>query len=253
MPTDIWVIFPLSRRAETGAARNSIRSICKARDWNIQERPAKELPVTASGRKRVLISGDDADSLYRRLHVSRVGILCFDRVSVPLDPIVQERTRERLMVDLRAFSLYKFFYSRISTERPNDWLADFERWHGCVECEGEHDPRCLPLHVFKGEQIGLELASQREEFAKRYGSGSVRVDDDKREWRLSPRDFHGREVAQIAGRDLRPGFHWDVAPLAGSTRIVTTTQVWQVFNYANVYPNAHVRGRPPDARRIYPK
>lgn len=99
----------------------------------------------------------------------------------------------------------------------------------------------------------LDLAAQREEFASLYGGGSVRIDDDKREWKLSPRDFHGRETVQIAGRDLRPGFHWDVTPLAGSAKIVTTSQVWQVYRYVNVYPNAHVRGRHPDARKIYPK
>lgn len=252
MPIDIWIIFPQGRRSETGAARGAIRAICKARGWDVQERPAKELPITASGRRRLLMSGDDADALYRRLHVARVGILCFERVEVPLDPRPQG-SRDRLLVNLEVFSRYKSFYSRISIEQPAGWLGDFERWHRVVHCEGEHDSRCLPLHVFKAQQLNLDVITQREEFARLYGDGSVRVDDEKRMWRLSPRDFHGREPAQVAGYDLRPGFHWDVTPRAGFAKIITTTQVWEVYKYVNVYPNAHVRGRHPDARKVYPK
>lgn len=254
MTTDIWLIFSQARRPETSPARARIRTICKSRGWDFQERPARELSVTASGRKRLLISGEDADALYRRLHISRVGILCFERVEVSLDLTVQKgATRDRLLVSLRVFSLYKSFYSQISIEQPARWLEDFERWHGVVHCEGEHDPRCLPLHVFKAQQLNLDVPTQREEFARLYGDGSVRVDDESRLWKLSPHDFHGREPAQVAGWSLRPGFHWDVTPHAGYTRIVTTTQVWEVYKYANVYPNAHIRGRHPNARRVYPK
>lgn len=254
MPTDIWVIFPQSRRPETGAARAAIRAICKARGWNFQERPAKDLPITSSGRRRFLISGDDADALYRRLHVSRVGILSFERVEVSLDPVAQKGAiRERFLVGLEAFSRYKSFYSRVSVEQPTDWLEGFERWCMIVECEGEHDPRCLPLHVFKARQLSLDEPAQRDEFARLHGDGSVRVDDEGKAWRLSPRDFHGRESFQVAGLSLRPGFHWDVTPSGRFARVITTTQIWEVYRYINVYPNAHIRGRHPDARKIYPK
>lgn len=251
MVTDIWMIFPQTRRPETSATRNRVRSICKERKWEFQERPVKEMPVTAGGRNRFLLSGADADALYRRLHVSRVGVLCFDSVSVPLDPIA--KTRDRLLIDLQTFSRYKSFYAKVSVAHPDGWLPDFERWQSCIDCDGEHDPRCLPFHIFKAESAGLEVASQRDDFSDRYGKGSARRDNDEREWRLSPRDFHGTESAQISGYELRPGFHWDVTPSAGYARIVTPLEVWQVANYINIYPSAHIRGRPPHARKVYPQ
>jgi hypothetical protein len=211
------------------------------------------MAVAPTGRKRNVISGADADELYRRLHVARVGVVWFGSVSVCLDPTVQERFRDRVLCSLDTFVRHKSFCHSLSLDRPTDWLAQFEQWREAIECEGEHDPRCLPLHVFKARQMRLDLIPDRELFARHYGMGSVRVDAEKLEWRLSPRDFHGQSVAQIAGWELRPGFHWDVKPLAGPTKIMTTTEAWLVYRHINVYPNAHLRTKQRDSKKVFPK
>jgi hypothetical protein len=251
--TDVWVIFPQSRRPQTAEARRAIRSLCKSRNWDFQERPSLEMIVAPTGRKRTIVSGADAGELYRRLHVARVGVLWFGSVSVCFDPTVKERLREKVLCGLEDFVRHKSFCQNLSVERPTEWLSQFEQWCDAVECEGEHDPRCLPLHVFKANRMRLELALERELFASHYGTGSVRVDAERMEWRLSPRDFHGQGVAQIAGYELRRGFHWDVCPLSGRpTKIMTTTEAWLVYRHINVYPNAYIRNSS-DSKKIFPK
>jgi hypothetical protein len=109
--------------------------------------------------------------------------------------------------------------------------------------------------VFRGATAGEYLNSEekRREFSQRYGGGSKRLDDTNREWKLTPRLFHGTEKLHISGYRLRGGFHWDVSPTSssGPAKIVTTTAVWKVERYANVAPDAHVRGNPPNAEKIF--
>ncbi len=250
---DIWAIFPKNRRPETEAARQAIRSLCKDRTWHFQERSSRDIVVAPTGRKSNVISGQDADALYRRLHVARVGVLWFESVSVCLNPTVQERFRDRVLCSLETFVRYKSFCSRVSIDRPTEWLPQFEQWRSAVDCEGEHDPRCPPLHVFRARPMRLEFSSERESFAHHYGSGSTRVDAERMEWRLSPHDFHGRSVVQVSGRELSQGFHWDVKPLSGPTRIMTTTEAWLVYKHINVYPDAHIRSKNRDSKKIFPK
>jgi hypothetical protein len=100
----------------------------------------------------------------------------------------------------------------------------------------------------------LEEVEGREQFAHVYGSGSIRVDHEKMEWRLGPRDFHSGVEAHIAGCNLRPGLHWDVKPPSGGPKkIMTTIEAWLVSRYVNVYPNAHIRNAAGGAKRIFPK
>jgi hypothetical protein len=81
----------------------------------------------------------------------------------------------------------------------------------------------------------------------------TRIDDEKREWKLSPRLFHGNDTLYVAGCQLRAGFHWDVRPISKTTQILTTTAVWRVNRYINVTPDAQVRGGPPHAEMIFPR
>src|SRR6202035_5490157 len=138
------------------------------------------------GKKGVLLAGKEAEALYKRTHRARVAILCFSGVVVCLDPRLEDRdVRERVVIDLQTFCLYKAFYQRVSRPgshwRP-DWMLEFEGWIQSLECVGEHDPRCLPLHIFKSRQMKLGQEEGREAFGHYYGKGSVRVDDGEREW-----------------------------------------------------------------------
>jgi hypothetical protein len=133
------------------------------------------------------------------------------------------------------------------------WLESFGAWLNAIGCEGERDPRCLPLHVFKTQGHDLNLPAGRAAFDSAHGSGAERSDGDRRKWSLTPHDYHGQETLSVAGRELRQGFHWDVEPGRNTTTIVTTKEVWKVDRYVNVYPDAHVRGRAPFAKNITPQ
>jgi hypothetical protein len=252
VPIEVWVIFPKGRKPETDNARDRINKLCLARGWEFQSWPSRDATVNPAGRKRSLLAGDIAHNLYRRLHFARVATLSFESVAVCIDPMAHERTSERVLISLREFTRYKTFYYKIASD-PTDWLPGFEQWCGLVDCSGEHDPRCLPLHVFKAEQVNLEGGTERELFGSKYGPGSIRVDDDNRQWQLKPREFHGRDIVEVAGCALGPGFHWEVGPLSGSTKVTNTVEAWHVPTYINVYPTAHLRGRAPYSRKIFPR
>ena len=178
----------------------------------------------------------------------------FGSSQVCMDPTAHERYRDRVLAGIDDFMRYKAFCRNVTVEQPTVWSSDFEHWCDAVGCEGEHDPRCLPFHVFRARPMKLEEVEGREQFAHVYGSGSIRVDHEKMEWRLGPRDFHSGVEAHIAGCNLRPGLHWDVKPPSGGPKkIMTTIEAWLVSRYVNVYPNAHIRNAAGGAKRIFPK
>ena len=99
------------------------------------------------------------------------------------------------------------------------------------------------------EQTDLDTPEGRQRFNDVYGPGGRRRDERDFTWCLGPRPFHGREVLQVAGYTLPPGFHWDVSVPAHPKTITTPTERWEVWRYINIAPDAHLRGRPPHARK----
>ena len=220
--------------------------MCKARGWEFQARKTGRIS-TREGRRLRSISGEDATNLYRRIHRARVGVWQVDDAHVPVKPDPRPVVKD--YIRLSRFVEHKAFHARISTTDFHDrWpslLTEFVEWLGQTGCNGEGDPRCLPLHVFatRLETSALSTQEGRSIFANVYGRQSSRVDKNQLHWNRPTGSFHGQEVLQIAGRNLAQGFHWDVASPGTTQRITTTSEVWEISakGYVNVYPDQHVR------------
>jgi hypothetical protein len=198
----------------------------------------------------LLVRGDDAVQAYRRMHRSRTAILAIGAAQVSLRVGAPDVSRH--LRSLQRYCLYKAFFMRLDTAGdPTVWIRPFEKWAAQVDCKDEYDPRCLPLHVFAcTSDHRLSDIEGRSAFDARYGGGRRRQDDEQRNWTLDPSAYHGRDILQVAGCELPRGFHWDVRREGGGTTIWTPTETWVVSQYVNVSPDAHVRGRPPKARRL---
>lgn len=208
-----------------------------------------------------LLEPQNAQALYDSLHRTRCLVLEVQghRAHARLRPEVPRPT-VRQLVTLTRLCSHKARTRRIPPGRlPSNWSAGFEEWCTRVQCEGESDPRCLPLHAFSadpGLQEGLGQATGRQEFAKRYGPASRRTDDRGRAWKSPRRAHHGREVLQVSGFQLATGFHWDVEGTSPKRpwMLRTTAEVWRTRGpgHLNVYPNAVVRAGGKGSRRVFP-
>ncbi len=205
---------------------------------------------TNAGRPILPVRIADAKNLYPRTHRAQVATLVFgtDPV-VPLRPDLAEAIRFHRTVPLRQYLDYKSCWVRVPNDPANlTWAGVFEAWCASVDCEDEHDPRCLPFHVFAGDGAGLRAVERRQEFNERYGAGARRTDDSSMLWVLEPRIFHGTETLTIAGYTCRPGFHWEVS--GDRWRLATPVGVWEGKGYVNVYPDAHIRFTGNKVRKI---
>ena len=252
---EVWLFFPGSHKNDSAAVRDEIRRECRRRGWGCMERPAESVRTT-SGRPVLRISGRDADGLYRQLHRAHVAVVGVSHAAVymrPMDPLIRF---PRAVVPVRRYTLHKSFFTPLPTSVDSAlvWIGNFEHWCMDLDCEGAGDPRCLPLHVFnaQGDEEILFHSEGREQFNTKYGVG-VRMAQDGFRWSPPRTALHGREALCVRGALLAQGYHWDVSPGRGKARICTATEEWLVKEYVNIYPNAHVRGTAPYAKRTGPK
>lgn len=246
---DVYLFISQRDLAATNALRDSVKKICLERGWNFQPRTVKPAR-TPAGRPILPISTPDAVGLYPRSHRSRVATLVLgtDPV-VPLRPNAIEAIRYRDTIPLRQYLDYKSCWIRVPNDPENHtWAGVFEGWCERIECDDEHDPRCLPFHIFNGDGANLGDNATRHAFNVRYGAGARRTDETPFEWVLGPRDYHSNEVLTIAGYICRPGFHWDVSR-EQRWRISTPAGVWEGKGHVNVYPDAHIRLRGNNAKK----
>ena len=204
-----------------------------------------------NGRPLQLVTATDAVNLYRRSHRAKVAVFFAGKPLVPLSPDARAVRLGQSMA-LASFVRYKAHARRLPAE-PTDvshHLDSCEASCGQMSCEDGHDPRCLPFHVFTTRRIDLDERQQRRRFDDFHGAGARRRDGRDLRWRLDPANFHGRDRLHVAGCELPPGFHWDVTASGGPKMITTATERWQVSQYINVAPDAHLRGRAPHARKV---
>ena len=241
---EVWLFRP-KNDGRINAAENIIRSECHTRGWNLQLRWLQERRGMG-GRVRSLINSEDAVNLYKAIHRRRVGVW---HTGEALAPIVPWPESPRHYIGLRDFVRHKAFCRNLFADPIHkQWLAalsEFESWFSGIWCENEGDPRCLPFHVFKTSFSTDRLASRqgRIAFANGHGPQSSRADDNGLRWNRPQGQYHGREVVQIAGRDLVRGFHWDVENLGGDQTLSSVSEVWVISKggYVNVYPDEHIR------------
>ncbi len=220
------------------------RKMVPSRDW-------KRKPIQVLAPK-------DAELLYRLLHRGPVIVTAVTAVFVLRDPR-SSSIREKHVIRLQDFVEHKACYALINGRTDVAALGpSFPGWRGVVRCDGQDDPRVLPLHSFdaNGPCPDLASAEARKAFGARYGAGKFRLDEAGREWARATA-LHGRETLMIAGSPLRAGFHWDAGYRKGSGALLCANAVWRLpgRSYANVYPDGDVRGGRADVppiKRIWP-
>jgi len=249
MSVDVNLFFPRQDRDATAALRKHVEEVCKGRGWQYLPRSVPTIR-TREGRPIALVARDVAAGLYPRVHRSRVATLVIGSdPRIPLHPQETEALRFKRHVPLRRFVAYKSCWIRIPNDPTNDsWVGTVAGWSERIGCESDHDPRCLPFHVFSGDGRDLENPERRRAFDDRYGPGSERLDEQGSTWTLNPREYHGQESLHVAGCALRRGCHWDVT--AEEWRISTPVGVWWVNGHVNIYPDAHVRAHGQGVRKI---
>lgn len=252
MSGDVWLFFHEGNNSSR-AHREHVAEVCRTRGWGFQPRRV-DRRKSPNGRPLPLIAVDVAAGLYPRIHRQRVAVLVLGRDPfVPLHPKIDEAALPKRHVPLRRFVSYKSLWVRLPPSDPMDetWAGRFASWCDGVHCEGEHDPRCLPLHIFAGDGKGLDAAARRADFDNRYGTGPHRNDERTAAWRMEPKAFHALQAVDqlhVSGFTLRRGCHWDVE--ANQYRISTPKGLWLVDGHVNVYPDAHVRGQRPSVRQL---
>lgn len=209
------------------------------------------------GRRMNVLSSKDASYLYRRLHIAPTLVVSVGSALVSTDPSRNPPNR-RASRTLREFVAYKAVFVLVRSHADvEDAFDEFELWAQGVNCEGQGDPRALPLHVFDQGPVALNLSDPAEakEFRKRFGSANDREDDSGRRWERGP--LHGRRALRVAGCELPVGAHWDVSSTRASFRLLSASEVWEVKApaYLNVYPDEHIRGSAKyrrQVRRLWP-
>jgi hypothetical protein len=161
---------------------------------------------------------------------------------VPLHPRDDDALRYVRHIQLKRYIEYKCFYCKVTADPANDgWTGMFSAWCNGTWCEGDHDPRCLPFHVFAGKGAKLEQTEARNRFNIKYGNGPERADDAGSNWKLNPADYHSTEVSlNVAGQTLSKGLHWDVTT-KGRRDYNTPKYSWRIDGHFNVYPDAFFR------------
>lgn len=210
------------------------------------------------------VAPEDAHNLYRRLHETKVGVLAMGQTSVCIEP----RSSTVPKLALWQFVQYKAHWmgtigleseqggrpKRATPDRST--LDDLEGWLWPPQCDGPTDARILPLFVFleATREGDLNAKPERVQFNGRYGT-RTRTDPRQRHWRQADHFHPPLRLESLAPCGIPDGFHWDVARSRHSTHeIANTTEVWRIAEkgYANVFPNAFIRGSKPHARRIWP-
>lgn len=259
---EIWVFSPAKYQSQTRAFRSTLQRLGRARGWTVQDRVTGfERP---GGRPMFLVAPEDAFNLYRRAHDLKVGVLGLGETFVCIEP----RTTAGPCLALWQFVRYKAQWMGTIGLDPSQagkpkvavpytaTLDAFDRWPWPQACDGPSDPRILPLSVFLGlvKAQDLGIRAGRVQFNGQYGS-RTRFDPRQRHWRQADH-FH----APVRLESLNPcrvpdGFHWDVGSPRNAREIANTMEVWRIAEngYVNVYPNAHIRGGKPNARRVWPK
>ncbi|HVA87552.1 MAG TPA: hypothetical protein VNF73_14695, partial [Candidatus Saccharimonadales bacterium] len=147
---DLWLLKApgqrLSDEVGTLLTAESVR-----RGWTVEIREASA-ERDQSGRPIAMVRPADAGAIYSRAHTARVGLLVDDRLRVSLDPTKAPAIRRAR--NLGSFLRYKAFVSRLDYSEPREavqFIEAFAVWANLTDCEGDYDPRILPLHIFDAE------------------------------------------------------------------------------------------------------
>jgi hypothetical protein len=234
-----------------------------ARDLGLDSRSRKAETISVvggPGRKAEVLTPTDAGGLYKRLHLEPTLVLAFTAILVRRDPSRNPPTR-RDAIRLEDFVRYKAPYHLArGVEDLRDALGRLSEWCTEVGCDGDGDPRIIPLHLFPTLKYPDRLADPAEtsRFNAEHGAAAERTDAKGRSWkRASRRAYHGQGDRYVAGELLPEGMHWDVSGFGRDGVLANCENVWVVKDprsYLNIYPDGHVRlPARHRARRVWPR
>jgi hypothetical protein len=247
---EVWILFPEAERATTAGFRRDLLERCQRRSWTLVQRPIRRFR-DPSGRPLTVIDPNDAANLYRRMHRARLAVFLIGTAHVREDP----SQRVRSLIPIERYIRYKSWFVKVDMKRIDDQLDSFQRWLQNVYCTDEHDPRCLPMHIFDAPADWKELHTipGRKKFEDSFGPGSRRMDSRGLEWAQATARHGGREPLYVAGMELTLGFHWDLSRGRRKVRVCTSNEVWQLLpeGHLNVYPDGYIR-KGSQSRRVWP-
>jgi hypothetical protein len=244
----VWIFSPKGESKEQRTLRLEMAQQGQARNWTVIVRVARLCKVDGGpehGRPYLLIEPRDAGELYSAVHRHPTLVLATAACSVRRNPSVNP-SRYRDLVSLHDFVRYKAHFGTLRGHSDvRRYIEEFEEWVGISACDGLHDPRVLPLHIFDNTEVWLNLDTpeQANTFTARFGPAARRKDIDERSWAQATA-LHGGDTLSVAGVSLLRGFHWDVIRGSGGQTIITTHEIWRLENkksYSNIYPDGYVR------------
>lgn len=253
----VWVFYPRGRGRP--AAWSEIKAVCEVNGWKLTTRRTifRKSPRFGS---IPLVNPEDAFSLYKAMHHDRVCVLSiqFPRESGPFvcrRPNTTYCLTSHTVFSLREYCRNKAFFRRIydGSAHPLRWVGGFKYWCSHVHCDSLQDPRVLPLHVFEARDGAPRRMLHRRNhsaFLEEHRFESGLKDLVGAVWRRA--DVRHSHVPQVvAGFPLPVGFHWDVSPRGHQVvRIYNPLREWLIRKHVNVAPNATIRGREPNAKRL---
>jgi hypothetical protein len=244
----VWIFSPKSESKEQRTLRLEMAQQGQARNWTVIVRVARLCRVAGGpehGRPYLLIEPRDAGELYSAVHRRPTLVLATAACSVRRNPSVNP-SRYRDLVSLHDFVRYKAHFVALRGHSDvRRCIEEFEEWIRISTCDGLHDPRILPLHIFDNTEVWLNLDTpeQTSAFTAKFGPAARRKDIDERSW-MQATALHGGDTLSVAGVSLLRGFHWDVIRGSGGQGIITTHEIWRLENkksYCNIYPDGYVR------------
>ena len=212
-----------------------------------------------SGHRTVaLLRPQDAGDIYRQSHYFRTLIVSTGAVRVLLDPRRDPAT-DRVVAKPSAVFRHKARVVTTGNSSTLGWEISLVLGQEIDTLTGAVDPRLLPLQLFGDldEDGVLDTTVGRSQFSDRHrhrgcwrGSRGVWKD-------AAPGARHGHDRSMgamtVCDWEVPVGLHWDVEQQCAGFEIVGLNEVWFVHRsgYANIYPDAYIRGGR-DARRVWP-
>lgn len=231
---------------QTEALRLEVQRAAESRDWRTKTYRAKVHNSTRpaeSNRRLHLLGGWDAADLYEAAHQAEVAVIQVGETARVMPHPRKEPSLDRA-VNVEDFIRHKAFFAAVSPRLSyEDAFDQFALTLGVIECDGERDPRCLPMHVFAPRHDHSKCPLTDADAVKReYGPPNGMKDPRGRAWER-PKGRHGGGPLRIRGAEIAAGFHWDVGSGRNNSELTTTTEIWALppGGYVNVTPDASVR------------
>lgn len=233
--------------------RREVQREAETRGWKtktFRTRLHRSTRPAESNRRLHLLGGCDAADIYDLTHTADVAVIQLGEAARVMPHPRQEPSLSRA-ISLADFVRHKGFFAAVSSRLSyGDAYDAFADTLELTECDGDRDPRCLPMHVFAPAHDHTACPLTDADAVKRkYGPPGELTDHRGRAWDR-PRGRHGGGPLRIRGAEIGAGFHWDVASIRTISEMTTTTEIWSLppGAYLNVAPNASVRKGQSSAR-----